>query len=287
MTALTRLADHVVWMPPAPPDSPSLCAVTGERGTLMLDAGASSAHARRFLAGLDELGLPHPRLVALTHWHWDHIFGAAEIGAPVIACARTATELARMALYAWTDAALDARVATGEEVAFCADNIKLELPEPRDVRIAPADIVFDEALTVDMGGVRCRLLRVGGDHSADSVVIYVEPDGVLFLGDCLYDNVYAPTRHMTTGELFPLLEQLQQFDLQCAVEGHGGDIHSRDGFIQITTRMRLIGRLADEHDGDPAAIAAALTRITGAPLSDDDHDFIRAFASAPRLRRAS
>jgi glyoxylase-like metal-dependent hydrolase (beta-lactamase superfamily II) len=274
-------------MPPGPPDSPSLCAVTGERGTLMLDAGASSAHARRFLAGLDELGLPHPRLIALTHWHWDHIFGAAEIGAPIIACTRTARELARMALYTWTDAALDARVASGEEVAFCAENIKLELPEPRDIRVALADIVYDESLSIDMGGVRCRLLRVGGDHSPDSVVIYVEPDGVLFLGDCLYDNVYAASRHMTTGELFPLLEQLQQFDVKWAVEGHGGDVHSVEGFTRITTRMRLIGRLSDEHDGDPAAVTTALAQITGVPLDDDDHAFVRAFANAPRLRRVS
>ncbi len=281
-TLLNRLSPHVVWMPPAPPDRPSLCAVTGTRGTLMLDAGASDDHARRFLSGLDELNLPRPRLVALTHWHWDHVFGAAEVDAPLIACTRTATELARLADYEWADAALDARVALDEEAAFCADNIKLELPAPRAVRIALPDILFDESLAVDLGGVTCRLQHVGGDHSDDSVVIFVEPDGVLFLGDCLYDDVYAPTRHYTTGKLFPLIERLNQFDAPWAVEGHTPEVLTHADFNQLALRLRLIGRLADEYPGDQAAITAGLMNALGQPISDDDAELIRAFAAAPR-----
>lgn len=287
MSALTRLSPHVVWMPPGPPDSPSLCAVTGERATLMLDGGASDAHACRFLAGLDELGLPRPGLLALSHWHWDHVFGAAEFGVPVIACARTAAELKRLAAYDWSNAALDARVTLGEEIAFCADNLKIELPEPRAVRVAQASIVFAESLTIDLGGgVMCRLLHVGGDHSADSVIAFIEPDGVLFLSDCLYDNIYAPTRHYTTAELFPLIARLQQFDARWAVEGHTPTVLTRADFDHLTRRMRLIGRMADEYPGDPAAITAGLMNALGQSVSEEDSDLIRAFASAPRANDA-
>jgi len=43
---LKQLTPHVWWLPPTTPDRPSLCAVVGTRGTLMLDSGASDAHAR-------------------------------------------------------------------------------------------------------------------------------------------------------------------------------------------------------------------------------------------------
>ena len=57
---MTKISDHVYWMPPAKPDRPSLGAVVGEDRVVMLDAGASSAHAREFLEQLAELGVSRP-----------------------------------------------------------------------------------------------------------------------------------------------------------------------------------------------------------------------------------
>ena len=48
-TTLQKISGHVYWMPPAKPNRPSLGAVVGEDRVVMLDAGASIAHAREFL----------------------------------------------------------------------------------------------------------------------------------------------------------------------------------------------------------------------------------------------
>lgn len=279
--SLIRLSPHVVWMPPGPPDRPSLCAVTGHHGTLMLDSGASDAHARLFLHGLDALNIPRPHLVVLTHWHWDHVFGAAEIGAPVIAGKLTARELERLAAYDWGDVALDARVLIGDEIAFCADNLKLELPAPRHVCLRLPEIVFDKSLRLDLGGVTCQLLHVGGDHSADSVVAFVEPDGLLFLSDCLYDDIYAPTRHYTPAKTLPLLDALGKFPASLCVEGHSPEIMDRAAFDERVGQLRLIGGLASQYPGDEAAITAAFMTITRSEPGEDDAELIHAFASAP------
>jgi glyoxylase-like metal-dependent hydrolase (beta-lactamase superfamily II) len=85
----SRITELVYWLPPGPPDRPSLCAVAGERGTIWLDAGASAAHAREFAAFLADQGVGAPSHVVLTHSHWDHVFGAAELGAHVVAHERT------------------------------------------------------------------------------------------------------------------------------------------------------------------------------------------------------
>lgn len=273
--ALQKLTDHVYWMPPAEPDRPSLCAVVGERYTLMLDAASSDAHARLFLDQLAKNGIPAPRLVALTHWHWDHVFGAAEIGTPLIAHRLTAQELAIQAAYEWTDEALDQRVAAGKEIAFCADNIKLELPAPRSIRIALPDILFDDALDIDLGGVTCLLRHVGGDHAADSVVAYIPEDRLLFLGDCLYDAVYTPVRHYTPERLFPLLDKLVTFDAQHYIEGHADTVMSYAEFNALTGKIRLAGELIAESGTDEAAVLAAAKSRTGSEPDEDLTYFVK------------
>lgn len=249
-----QLSEHVYGMKAGPPDRPSLCAVVGQRRTIMLDAGASDAHTHQFLEGLAAHDVRPPDPVILTHWHWDHVFGAAAVGVPVIAQRMTAAQLNIMAKQAWDDAALDARVASSEEIAFCADNIKLELPEPRQIQIAPADIIFDERLDLDLGGVRCLIRHVGGDHAADACVVHVPEAGLLFLGDCLYDDIYAPTRHYTQAKALPLIDRLLDFDAQTYIEGHNPAPLDRTGFIEITAKMRLAAELVNEYRGDAAAI---------------------------------
>ena len=49
--------------------------------------------------------------VALTHWHWDHIFGLPVLqDALSIAHSETKKEIRTLVSYEWTDEALDARV---------------------------------------------------------------------------------------------------------------------------------------------------------------------------------
>jgi glyoxylase-like metal-dependent hydrolase (beta-lactamase superfamily II) len=224
MTGVQRISEHVYWQPPGPPDRPSLCAVAGTRRTLMLDAGSSAQHGRLFLEALAAEQVAAPSLVVLTHSHWDHVFGAAELDVPVIAHVLTARTLRELAATDWSDEALDQRVAAGEVSAEHAANVKEELPSPRDVRVAPADIVFQDGLDFDLGEVTVRVEHVGGDHAADSSVIYVEPDRVLFLGDSLYE---APSGGYTAEQISRLGEKVLAFGAELYVEGHSETVLTR------------------------------------------------------------
>ena len=57
---MEKISEHVYWLPPAPPDRPSLCAVEGGRATIWLDAGSSAAHTREFLVALAARGVAKP-----------------------------------------------------------------------------------------------------------------------------------------------------------------------------------------------------------------------------------
>jgi glyoxylase-like metal-dependent hydrolase (beta-lactamase superfamily II) len=261
VSVLTKISKHVYWMPPGPPDRPSVCAVVGDRRALMLDAGSSKAHTRAFLDALRTETAVRPSAVVYTHSDWDHVFGGAEVGGLVIAHALTAEQLIELAGLDWSDEGLDERVAAGHASPQHAANVKEELPSPRTVDVAPADIVFQDGLDVALGGVIVHVRHVGGDHSAESCVMYVEPDRLLFLGDCMYGS---PAGALTAEVAFPLYDVILGFDAELYVEGHHSSVLSRPDIEEVNEKMRSAEKSVRE--------GSAIT----APDEDTEY-FVRAF----------
>jgi glyoxylase-like metal-dependent hydrolase (beta-lactamase superfamily II) len=282
VSGLQRIGDHVYWLPPAKPDRPSLCAVAGADSTLMLDAGASDAHARHFLDALAAEGVAPPSAVVLTHSDWDHVFGAAEVGARVIAHRLTDARLAELAATDWSDEALDARVAAGVKSPEHAANVKAELPAPRQVRVARADTVFDAGLDLELGGVTVQVRHVGGDHAADSSVMFVVEDRVLFLGDALYESTGGEAggaaRTLSVERMFPLLDAVLAFDAELYVEGHTDAVVPRAEADELARQIRWAGELAADGLDEAAALDAAREAL-GAEPSELQEELVRAFVA--------
>jgi glyoxylase-like metal-dependent hydrolase (beta-lactamase superfamily II) len=238
----------------------------------MLDAGSSAAHARSFLDGLSDEDVAPPSLVVLTHSHWDHVFGAAELGAPVVAQARTAGYLAELAKLDWSDEALDARLAAGEVSEFHVANVKQELPSPREVRVAPADIVFRDSLMFELGDVTVRAQHLLNNHTDDGCVLFVEPDRVLFVGDATCDS---PAGVLTARLALPLFDALLGLGAQQVVEGHNDTVQSRAEFEQLAATFREAGSLVERLGPDEAAILAELGDSTHADAADIVRSFVR------------
>ena len=243
MSALKKITERVYWMPPGPPDRPSLCGVVGDRHTLMLDAGSSAAHTRAFLDALLAASGTRPSAVVYTHSHWDHVLGGAEVGGIVIAHALTAEGLVDLAGRDWSDEGLDRRVAAGLSSAPHAADVKAEMPSPRTVEVAPADIVFHDEIELDLGGVTARARHVGGDHSADSCVIHVEPDSVLFMGDCVSAS---PEGAMTSESASRLRDVVLGSGAEHYVEGHHESVSSRMEMEELFEKIQLAERAARE-----------------------------------------
>jgi glyoxylase-like metal-dependent hydrolase (beta-lactamase superfamily II) len=212
------ITDHVWWHAPGPPDRPSLCAVVGERWTLMLDAGSSRRHTREALEGVPQ----RPRAVVYTHSHWDHVFGGVEVGGLVIAHRRTAADLAFKASLDWNDESI------------VNDDMRAELPAPRTVEVAPADVVFDDALDLDLGGVAVRVEHVDSDHCDDACVMLVTPDRLLFLGDALCAKADVLTRE----KAFPLFDRVLGYDADRYVEGHHPAVTTRGELEELVGKAR-------------------------------------------------
>ncbi|WP_029596388.1 MULTISPECIES: MBL fold metallo-hydrolase [Exiguobacterium] len=280
MQSLKQHSDRFWYMDPvAETDRPILGAVVGDTHTLMIDAGNSEAHTNLFLDALAERGIKRPTLVALTHWHWDHIFGLSAL-TDAVSIASTATKagMERLLPYAWDDASLAERVEDGREIAFCAEAIQLEYGAERSMRVVLPTMTFDDTLTLDLGGAHVILKHVGGDHAADAVVIYVPEEKVLFLGDALYANLYAPSWRMSPTQTLRLLDVLDQFEAEAYVWSHG-QVVTRLEYEKDRDVLRHLAQITLDFPGNKEAITAQYERLTGRAVDEEVQELISFFVN--------
>lgn len=192
-----KITDHIYIRPhDGYTDRPNIGLIVGEKYTLLYDAGNSAAHVELLKEELKEQGLPEPDYVVLSHWHWDHSFGAHAWGVPVIAGKMTNDKLKEVAKWEWDDNSMNERVEQKLDIVFCNEIIKREYPDRSKIKVFCADIIFDGTMTIDLGGgVVCELIHSKGPHAKDSVICYVPSEKYLFLGDSNGKDLYGKPWH--------------------------------------------------------------------------------------------
>ncbi|MEH7011523.1 MBL fold metallo-hydrolase [Neobacillus niacini] len=218
---LKKLANRVYYMPHySETDRPALGLICGDTFSLIVDSGNSPAHARDFLNLVKKMDIPPVKFVVITHWHWDHIFGIKTMGLITISHDETKKKLDYLKTLKWDDASLDARVETGEEIEFCSDMIKREMPIRDHLELKVPDMTFNNKIEIDLGGVTCVVEHVGGVHAQDSSIIYIPDEKVMFLGDCIYQDFYSGEWSYDKDELIILLDKIKKYDVNYYVTGH-------------------------------------------------------------------
>jgi len=255
-----------IWYqtPVSETDRPILAVVRGEKHQLMIDAGNSSAHAALFLEEMKTHNLGSPDLLALTHWHWDHIFGMEHLGLPSIATKQTITHMKEMQPYAWTDEALQERMDQGIEIPFCADAIKLEFGATRDIEVVLPTIGFTGQLEIDLGGVQCQLIEVENDHSPGSLLVYIPEERVVFLGDAMYADI--------------LLAAIDRLEADYYVWSHG-EAMPKSEFEEEVNILRRAIRVTEATGGRLKDMRILYAEETGRSLTEDETETLIYFAN--------
>ena len=279
MQTLEKLSDRLFYLPPyQKTDRPILAAIVGDNQTLLIDAGNSSNHAKHFKEQLASAHITGD-ILALTHWHWDHVFGLREMNMPSIANHMTYDKVIELQELSWEDNELDKRVKSGIEIAFCADAIKLELGSMREVIIPDPTIIFEKQIKLNLGGVTCIIEQIGGDHSPDSNLLYIPEEKALFLGDCLYANMYAEKWHYTTEKMFNLLDKITTYDAEIYFLSHHPAPLKKDEFASFVSILKISAELTNKHKGKMEAIAAEMSTHFGRKLTEDDLEVIGYFVN--------
>ncbi|MBM7842038.1 MBL fold metallo-hydrolase [Herpetosiphon giganteus] len=281
---LQPLTERIFWLPAdSRTDRPMLGLVVGDRECLLIDAGNSPAHVGLLRQAIQAHGLPQPTRLAITHWHWDHVFGMATLDLPSYASQETDRILRVLATLDWSDAALDQRVEAGLEIAFCRDMIKAEMPERSQLQVVPATSTIAQQLSLDLGNCAAELIVVGGDHAHDSMIVFVPSQSVVFLGDCIYDDLYHGARRLTSSQLFPLLERLLALPAEYYCASHHGQPLTRAEFEAEAQLLRQIGTIVMQFGANPEAILAQMSQQFNGLLTDDHHAIMAAFLAGLAL----
>lgn len=279
MQTLQKLSNRLFYLPSyQKTDRPILVAIVGDDQTLLIDAGNSSNHAKQFkeqLASYHIIG----DILALTHWHWDHVFGLCEMDMPSIANFITNDKITQLQQLSWEDKELDERVEAGIEIPFCADAIKLELGSNREVIIPNPTIIFEKRIRLNLGGATCIIEQVGGDHSSDSNLIYIPEEKALFLGDCLYANMYAEKWHYTIEKMCKLLEKIESYDAEIYFLSHHPAPLTKEEFDHFALLLKTSALLTKKHNGELKDVAEEMSSHFGRELTEDDLEIIRYFVN--------
>jgi glyoxylase-like metal-dependent hydrolase (beta-lactamase superfamily II) len=205
--------------------------VLGEGTALMVDAGSSLAEGARLRAQAEELTGRRVTHLALTHPHFDHVFGApAFAGAGVYAAV-----------------GVDA-VFTHERAELRLDAVRNGLPvadadEATDALVPPAHLVSGE-WTLDLAAGRQVLLaNVGPGHTANDLAVLVPGDReVVFCGDLVEESGEPQAGPDAVPSRWPAaLDRLLALGGEDAlyVPGHGAVVDA--GFVRAQ-RDRLAAR---------------------------------------------
>ncbi len=74
-------------------DRPNVGLIIGSKYTLLFDAGNSETHVEMMKHDMQKQDLHPVNAIVLSHWHWDHSFGAHAWNVPVIAGRETNVQL--------------------------------------------------------------------------------------------------------------------------------------------------------------------------------------------------
>ena len=191
-------------------DRPCLGYIKGDRFSIAVDAGHSAAHTEEFYEALRREELSLPALTVITHWHWDHAFGMHRINGLSVANKRTDAHLREFAEMLRTE-------GTSKFLSM-DETIRKEYAGDKPVVIVPADIIFDEELSLDPGNITVQLLTCASPHTDDTTLVYIPEEKVLFLGDCI-SGVF-PTWERDPEKAQELLQTLEKIDADYFVGGH-------------------------------------------------------------------
>jgi len=219
---LTALTEHT-WLLPHDPDPNAVQScigvITSRNESLLVDTGNSPRLARQLRAELERCDLPPVSRILYTHHHWDHIYGACEFAVPVIAHTICKDILEEESRRPWSIKYMKEEMSRNPELAVSYEAGVKAIDDWSAFRIIVPEQTFDRELRIHLDGLTVELEHVGGEHAADSIVIRVPQDEVMFIGDCYY----PPPLHLRKPDSAPALDMLRRFkesSYSLYVEGH-------------------------------------------------------------------
>ena len=210
---------------------PALGYIKGEVFSMMVDAGATPAHAALFIAHLGENGLQEPVFTVVTHHHWDHAYGLSALETISISCRKCAEKLQMLSDGEWDEAFLEKQVKNEAVSVLTLDNFRKCYPDLSEIEVFSTDIAFDGEMNMDLGGCHAVVKQIPSSHSRDCVAVYVPEEKVLFIGDGAESAHVGRNIADDRDELIALQKLLRNLDFTKCIRSHKG-VMSKDEILR-------------------------------------------------------
>jgi glyoxylase-like metal-dependent hydrolase (beta-lactamase superfamily II) len=187
-------------------------------GGLVIDSLYDVKLTRELAALYAEVFPSAPTTVVNTHHNGDHCWGNQVFaGAEIIAhtgCAKRFSdftpERAEM-IRTMTDPPESMRLIHEEWADF----------DFSEVVLTPPTTVLETDQVLDLGGVRVDLLYVGPAHTEGDLIVHVPDEGVVLMGDVLFNKCAPIGWEGSTENWITALRRVEDLEPQFVVPGHG------------------------------------------------------------------
>lgn len=228
-TGLVEIADGIcAWLQPNGDWSESNAGlIIGDGAAALIDTAWDLPLTRRILEAVRvRTAEPISTLIA-THGDGDHVNGFQLIPeAELIASTGAAADIAHESPGGLRRSALGARLlratTLGPPHRFGAYIASMMEPfDFRGITLRSPDRTFDDDLTLDVGGRRLELRRLGPAHTAGDTIVHLPESGVLFAGDLLFTGVTPNSWSGTVEGWRRALAAIAELSPEAIVPGHG------------------------------------------------------------------
>ena len=178
-------------------------------GVVLFDALGSPALGKRLAGIIDKVSGGKPvRHVVVSHYHADHVYGLQAFAGPGV----TIHAHQLVADYLASAAPQDRLAERRESLAPWVNQL---------TRIVPPTHLVGKEHAFEFGGMTFRLLHAGPAHSPEDLMMMVEPEGVLFVGDLMFTGRIPFVGDADVSAWIDALDRVLLLKPRVVVGGHG------------------------------------------------------------------
>ena len=224
-----KISDHVFVIPDGGVSLvPNIAIVVGSRVTFVVDTGLGARNAETVLREVAKVSRNSELALATTHFHPEHDLGAHAFPA-------------NTKMYRSRDQQSDVDELGAQTAKQFSGFSPLTAELLQGAEFRKADTIFDKEQTLDLGGVRVRMMAMGPNHTRGDTAFWIEPDAVLVSGDVVMSTL--PQFSSTYSKLSTWLQSLDRFEQlkpRRIVPSHGpmGDVAMIANWKTFLTAVR-------------------------------------------------
>ena len=204
--------------------------VTSE-GVVVFDALGTPALGKRFAELIARTTAQPVRRAVVSHYHADHFYGLQAFQRPGVDV--------------WAHAHVRDYLASDAPGARLEERKQSLFPWVNDqTRIVVPDRYVGEDTVFSMGGLTFHVMHAGPAHTPEDLMMMVEEDGVLFVGDLMFSGRIPFVADADVSSWIKAIDRVLKFKPHVVVGGHGPE--SRDAVADLAQTRDYLVYLRDQ-----------------------------------------